>query len=179
METRRRLAVRKPTDAPSEIGEFDPTWDSQTIQAAFDESTKLQPIYPEWSDAIDRKTITIFTLATAIASAGSAWVQSHTSGSAFAVICVWIAFGSWLGAVGACYASYRPCDLRISPNPHTLTDPLWIGREVRSFQYYRLRDMGREFAENRRQLNQKARWLSWAILGTIAEAAFLWLALLG
>src|SRR5580698_2203366 len=51
----------------SDVEKFDPTWDAQTVQAAFDESVALYGRVPDWADAIDKKVITVFTLATGIA----------------------------------------------------------------------------------------------------------------
>ena len=165
-------------EGTAEVVAFDASWDENTVQAAFDESVKLEAISYEWADAIDRKAITIFTLATAIASVAPRLFQFAGD---FNQRADWfIGLGCFSGLVAAicCFASYKPNDFAVSPNPLAVRDKSWMELSPSSYRWNRMRELGNAVEKNRKQCNLKAYWLSCAIGATIVEVGFLFLAYL-
>jgi hypothetical protein len=157
---------------------FDASWDKETIKAAFHECVAQQALYAEWTDAIDKKTITIFTLATAIAGATINLLPKWGTLSARTSQGIALAGIAWLTAAAASWLAYRPRDIMVDPSPTALSDPRWLGKPIEKYMFFRIRDMGSSFEHNRDEINRKGHWLSVATIGTIAEVVFLSLALL-
>lgn len=108
-------AVRKKDEAqPPAPPPFDSSADTQTIQQAFQESTASAIRSYEWADAIDRKVVAVFTLATAIA--GIAPIGRPTTAlSALAIAGLVAAFVAWTAAVTFLLA--RLCSARLPGGP--------------------------------------------------------------
>jgi hypothetical protein len=168
METNIKLDVD-----PPEITKFDPAWDEKTVQAAFDESAALYGRLPEWADAIDKKVITVFTLATGIGGVASAFQPWHAD-SVGSLVCLIVALAALVGAVIACAVSYWPHDFSFGPLPKQLIAGDWFGRPLSDYQFHRMRRMGQSIERNRDQINIKARRLTYAMIGTGVEVLALW-----
>lgn len=156
-----------PTDAPV-VPAFDPSWDSETIHAAFDESAKACALSYEWAESIDRKTITVFTVVTAIAGIAPA-LYARQSGTGSVLGWLALALVGWMLAVFCCWRSYEVRDFQIGPHPAHLIDGGWFSRPVANYEFHRMYFMGRMLEHNRSQCNAKARYLSWAIVSAFVE----------
>lgn len=94
-----------------------------------------------------------------------------------APLALWaLAIAAWAFAVASCYLAYRPRNLRVDPSPRKLAVDAWLSLTPEQFRFYRLRDIGMTFDQNRDELDRKATWLGWAITFTAVEVLALVLA---
>lgn len=157
-------------------------WDSgrneETLRLAFEESVALSPVYGQWADAIDRKLLAVFGLASVIISLAPSlqWGSGLVGGPRYAW---YVAAGAWGVVAGLCYVAYRPRDFRLGPNPATLQNSAWTHLTPTEYRYFSLGDMGKTFEQNRAQIMKKADLLGVMLVFTAVEVVALLVAFLG
>lgn len=153
---------------------WDETMNEETIRLAYDEAKALRTLYTDWGDALDAKTVAVFSVASVILSVAPLFHESTPRGLALVVLIA--AVICWGVAVMFCHDAYTPRGLRVDPSPHKLLSPAWLSLPPGQFYFFRLRDMAKTHNHNRDTLDDKADRLRWATAFVAAEVALLALA---
>ena len=153
-----------------------PSFEKETVELAYEEAKKIQPLMSNWVDTIDTKIIGIFTVASLIAGLVPTFSDMDPVGWS---LFFWIASVLfWAGtAVFTCIAFY-PRTWRIDPDPRKVLGEDWLTLPAEPYRYYRLRDMGKTFERNRTESIKKADYLTLAIVFFALEIGSLALSLL-
>ena len=155
--------------------EWADTFDRETVRLAYEEAAKLPPLYGEISKTIETKTVSVFTVGAAVLGFAPIFRQLHPTG--LDVIPWFIAVGAFLIAAFFCREAYRPRDMRVDPNPTKLASPDWLELEPDHFRFFRLRDMGTTYDQVREILNERGRYVTYAMWAVALEVAALTFAL--
>ena len=146
-----------------------------TLQLAYEDATRIQPLLASWSDALDTKVVAVFSVASALLTFGPAF-RNPTGTDAGKVLLIGAGV-FWAVAAFFCRKAFNPRHMMIGPHPDVIQQPEWLGALPDEYRRARLTDMADAYAFNRGHLTGKADALRGAIAFTAIETLLLALAL--
>ena len=148
----------------------------KTMELMSAEIANIHPFMSQWSDAVDAKVLGSFTLASTLIGVIPAIGGVKAEGWEWLP---WIVAGiAWAAASLCCALAYSTRSFRVGPDPSVLMDTKWLTLTPEYYRYYRLRDLGRDWNDNWKVINNKARALGFSIPFIIIESAALVIALM-
>jgi hypothetical protein len=160
--------------APLEAVTWDEGWNSETLELAYQDALKLQPLCSEWADALDTKTVAVFGVGSAILGLVPVFRELPITSVTFVV---WgLAFASWGAATWHLHRAYTPSWFRVGTNPNTLLRRDWLSLSPTFFRLYHMRAMGEAFDRNRAAILRKGESLTQGIGWTAVGVGLLALA---
>lgn len=171
-------AVPKPiestTQPPSPV--WDANWDKETARLAYEHAREVYRQIDAATDVMDRKAVTVFTIASAIGVLGPGLARFPLWSSGW-----WLGIGAvlmWAGAAIQCIRAFSPRRYRLDPNIAAMATPDWLSLSPGEFYLKRLLSVRRSVWENLRTLGVRGAALSDALECALVEVGFLLAALL-
>jgi hypothetical protein len=157
--------------------QYNDAWNAEALQLAFNDGRAVIPRLFHEIEAVDSKTVSIFTLGSAIIGLGPT-----LSGKTPTTMDAWILWGlaglAWLAMVWFAYQAYRPCDVRFGPMPGTLRSDAWLTLSGKQYHAYALRDMAKTAEQCRTAIDRKVSMFHGAMVAAGIEVGLTVLAIL-
>jgi len=154
------------------------TTDRSTLELAYDEARETQQRLEQWADALDSKTISLFTVGSAALGGVAVLHQGPFTG--WAAVLWWVGVAFWGVGTLSAFGGFYTKDFRFGPDPRRISTPEWLKQSPERYQASRLEDIAAAYEANRATVTAKANSLKSAMICTALEiAALVVAALLG